>query len=361
MTATVPLVLAPSPLGTVPGAVTRALPRSDGRRGDPYRLAARLPSLVTEVEASGRRVDRVLLVAPRRRGLAGTTPGPLLDVGDRWLPVGVLPADRPEQLQTWWAAARGRGAGGVDDQAPRPVVAAMGIDRFLAPAHRWLDELATAGLDPVDRRASCTRREELAEVLATGPDLVLYLGHGHHLGWSGYQGLRWHHLPPQQQPAGTVIALACATLAQPGGQRGFGSRLVTAGRAVAYLGAARPVGTTDLVALGDALVRCLVAGVTGQVPPVRTLGDLVASLPTVLTGDGPAAVSPGEVVRVARALRGLRIVGDPAAPLGERRTLVDAPAATRPTAPARGGGLRPDARRQPLPVRPVGGRRRPST
>jgi hypothetical protein len=329
VTATVPLVLAPSPLGTLPGAATRALPTADGRRGDPYRLVERLTGLVAEVAAGGHRVDRVLVVVPRRRGLAGTTPGPVLEVGDRWLPVGVLPADRPELLQGWWAAARGRGSTGVHDPARRPVVAAMGVDRFLAPTGRWLAELAAAGLDPVDRRASCTRREELAEALAGGPDLVLYLGHGHHLGWCGYQGLRWHHLPPQQQQAGTVIALACATLAQPGGRRGFGSRLVAAGRAVAYLGAARPLGITDLVALGDALVRCLTAGVVGKVPPVRSLGDLLVRLRTALAGDGPAALVPDEAAGAARALRGLRIAGDPAAPIGAPHALVVARAASR--------------------------------
>lgn len=328
MTGTVPLILAPPLLGAVPGAVTRALPEADGRRGDPFRLAQRLPGLVAEVAAGGRRVDRVLLVVPRRRGAAGTTPGPVLRLGDRWMPVGALPADRPEQLAAWCTAAYGRRSAAVRELAHGPVVAAMGIDRFLAPTQRWLDELSAAGLDPVDRRASCTRREELAAGLAAGPDLVLYLGHGHHLGWCGYQGLRWHHLPPQQQATGTVIALACATLAQPGGQLGFGSRLVAEGRAVACLGAARPLPIADLVALGDGLVRCLIAGRHGRAAPVHTLGALLVLLSRAAAGDGPVAVELPDVAGVARAVRGLRIVGDPAAPLGGPADLLGDPAAT---------------------------------
>lgn len=341
--------------GQATGVVLRPLPRADGRRGDPYQLRDRLPGVLAEVAGDGHVVDRVVLVVPRRRGAAGAVPGPVLDIGDRLVPVGVLPADRPADLSAWCAARarRASAADGADadgacagtslgdgpsragEAGGGPVVAAMGTDRFLEPAGRWLAALAAAGLVPADRRASCTRREEFAEVLASGPDLVLYLGHGHHLGWSGYQGLRWQHLPPQRRPIGVVVPLACATLAQPRGQRGFGVRLVVEGRALACLGAVRPLPIADLVALGDALVAGMAAAgdvvaaggvaaaggrtgcteVRGVVPTAPTIASALVAVAAAVGGDGPSAGvgagAPSNPAGLARALRSLRVVGDP--------------------------------------------------
>lgn len=89
------------------------------------------------------------------------------------------------------------------------------------------------GEDLVDAwTADLYDRDELVHKLATNPvELAIYLGHGRAYGWSGYRGLRWHHLEAHapKHPIGGLISISCNNLA-------FGRKLLEEGRVGAFLG-----------------------------------------------------------------------------------------------------------------------------
>ncbi|WP_116105962.1 hypothetical protein [Lewinella sp. IMCC34191] len=115
-------------------------------------------------------------------------------------------------------------------------------------------------------------RDELVRRLAGGPvPLAFYLGHGRPRGWSGYRGLRYHHLeavPTGERPAvGALISLSCSTLE-------FGRQLVDGGRAGAFLGAAAPLRIPTLLRLLAEFGA--VYGAEG--PPPATIRDLISRM-----------------------------------------------------------------------------------
>jgi hypothetical protein len=233
-------------------------------------------------------VSADLLVVPRRRGPRRAAPGVV--VGDR--AVGVVFADRPAQLAPF---ERARGRAGRDGIA----VAAMGKDVYLDLASGWIAALRAAGCAVTDVRASIASRETLLDVLCAGPAVALYAGHGRTRGWAGYQTVRWEHVAEraQERPAGVVVALACDTLTRTRSAVPFGVRLVQEGRAAAYLGAAAPLRIPDGAALGTRLVEALAS---------RAHADLASLLTAVARGAAREGDRPA-----ARALRALRLVGDP--------------------------------------------------
>jgi hypothetical protein len=197
------------------------------------------------------------------------------------------------------------------------VVCAMGKDVYLDAAAYWLDVLRRdrPDLDVRDVRASVADRDELIAELAAGPELAVYIGHGRPRGWSGYQGVRWHHVAAEQEvrPAGVVVALACDTLTPGRDGVAFGERWVASGRAAAYVGATSPLRIDDGLALQERLARRVAAGCD------RDVGALLT------------AVADGADEPAARALACLRVEGDGRAPLPLSRR---EPGSVRAPAPA---------------------------
>jgi len=257
------------------------LARTPGGRVDPFGLRERVP------EAEG---DVVVLVAGRRWGARRVVPAPVLD----GRPIALVQADTPGQLPRCQAQPSAR--------VPW-VVAAMAKDDFLAPTAHWARTLKAGGRPAVDLRADRARRDDLLRALAAGPGIVLYAGHGRTRGWSGYQGIRWHHMEadrPGAVGAGLVIAFACDTLKRSRSRFPFGSRLVESGLAGGYLGAAGSVRTRDAEALAEVVIALLARGTH------ETGAHLMAQLDAELR-DGPAASR--------RAWAQFRFVGDPCVPL----------------------------------------------
>lgn len=289
-------------------AEVAALPPADGPRGDPYRLRGRLGPLTADAGAKA-----ALVVAPRRRGPMRAVPGAVVD----GVMVGLVQADRGTDLDPWLtglASTRRRGEvhGGDTEaqlaglaakrtvgQAPADLlVTAMGKDVYLDIAGGWLRTLESAGVPAADLRADRADRRRLCAALAAGPAVVLYAGHGRARGWAGYQGLRVHHLDaPADAPAGAVIAMACGTLSRTRAAVPFGSRLVAAGRVLAYVGAVGAITVEGGRRLGELLVAALASG---RHP---TLAD--ATTAAARSADGTAAAVLGR----------LRLVGDPLQPL----------------------------------------------
>jgi hypothetical protein len=167
-----------------------------------------------------------------------------------------------------------------------------------------LSRLADADTDPpLDWRADRVSRSGLAERLATGPTLALYVGHGRAHGWSGYQTFRWGDAAaePQRRPTGTVVALACDTLTRHRMVVPFGVRLVATGRACTYLGVAGSLPTTAAETLARVVGDCLVTDAP------TTVGALVQAVDDRLAGTDETAAR--------RAFSAFRLVGSPLAPV----------------------------------------------
>lgn len=276
------------------------LPSAAGPARDPFGMRSLLPALVTAADA-----DVALVVVPRRRGLARSVPSfvvprgaPARDADAKRVAVGVVQADRLEDLTDWLGAIRTRRRSRAADGGA-VVVAAMGKDRYLDVAGAWAARLEAIGSAVHDVRADRARREALCAELGAGPDVAIYLGHGSDVGWGGYQTVRWRHIAavPKVAPAGVVIAAACATLRRTRGVVPFGTRLVSSGRVAAYLGAVRLLTNEAVERLGDAIVTELAS---------RRHHDVASLL---------AAVATDADAELAAVFDAFRLVGDPCTPL----------------------------------------------
>ena len=176
--------------------------------------------------------------------------------------------------------AESQGCGdGVDHDAvpvavgPRRVVMAMWKETYLRRARHLLAALRTAygPAGTADWSADRTDRSHLITRLATAHvPLAFYLGHGRERGWTGYRGLRWHHLEhrPFRRPLGALVSLSCSNLE-------FGRKWVGEGRAQAFLGSPEPVRVTGLVRLVSTIADCF----SGRPPaPPVTIGQLVEQI-----------------------------------------------------------------------------------
>jgi hypothetical protein len=258
----------------------------------------------------------VLVVGPRQRSPRTVLPGPVLAARDgRVVPAAWLPATSAPDLARFAAtavavherAARvspAAGAGHPASTAPRTLV-------VLGERHprfdRLVDRIVRIGGEADDdvrvRRATAYElsRDDLVDLLATGPSLGVYVGHGRPIGWVGYAGTRAHHFAdavarPGHRPAAAVVSLTCQTASRRRTGLSFAESLPLRGVTAATLGAVGPTMHT-----GNARWALRIARDVGT---ARTIGELVS----MVAPHDPHATT-------------YRLVGDPTAPL------LDAPAA----------------------------------
>lgn len=267
--------------------VHHELPTAVERSSDVYRIAERLE------DGEYDRPDSLLIVAPRNRSPRTAAPPAVVAT----TVVGLVQANRPADLDGWLTARRRRASTPARVEA---AVCGMGKRVFAEVGQRWIDRLDHDGWAVADYRAQRMTKAELCGALASGPEIVVYAGHGRARGWAGYQALRWPNLEavPVTRPTGLVIALACDTLTRSRGVVAFGSRWVASGRAAAYLGWCGSVRIEPGLRLADRMCE-LVAGRT-------------ASTPAALLRQLARAT---EDRAEARELRRLRLIGDPLADL----------------------------------------------
>jgi len=249
--------------------------------------------------------DAVLLVAPKRMGARRASPASVVN----GMPIGLLFADSHMDL-TRWVEALARQNHGASVWA----VLAMRTQDYLSRARQLCCELRKScayGLPPVRSWLSDEVTPwDLADRLAIGPRLVIYLGHATPSSLSGYLGLEWDSVAvkPMVAPCGTVVCLACNTLHGGGASSPIGRMWVHEGRAGAFWGAVGPTSTVGNALLTSLLSRILRGGkVGGRVPATstglpRTIGEVLTELAEVVVESGEPAVST-----FAR----YRLVGDP--------------------------------------------------
>jgi hypothetical protein len=273
-------------------------------------LAGGDPQALTEVADAA---VAVLVVGPRQRSPRTVLPAPVLTAPDgRVVPAAWLPATSAQDLARFARTAlavHARAAAGATATA-HPVgartLAVLGerhprFDRLAERIVRIGGESRVEGVRVQRATAYELRRDDLVDLLATGPALGLYVGHGRPVGWVGYAGTRAHHLAdavarPGHQPAAAVVSLTCQTASRRRTGLSFAESLPLRGVAAATLGA-----VTSTVHTGNARWALRIAHGIGT---ARTIGDLVA----MVAPHDPHATT-------------YRLVGDPTAPL------LDAPAA----------------------------------
>ncbi|WP_377640121.1 hypothetical protein [Oryzobacter terrae] len=250
----------------------------------------------------------LLLVGPRNRAPRTVLPGPVVtDASGRAVAAAWLPMTSARDVARFAAAAarvHDRGGAGttrtlvvLGERQPR-------FDR-LAERVTAIGAEAGAGAGGADLRTRrCTAydltRDDTVALLAAGPALGVYVGHGRPVGWVGYAGMRAHHLAaaaasPGHEPMAALLSLTCRTASRRRTGLSFAEALPLAGVATATLGA---VGPTRHTANARWAVR-----VARDAGSARTVGDLVV------------AISPHDPHAADH-----RLVGDPTAPL------LDAPA-----------------------------------
>lgn len=263
------------------------LPPPVERPVDAYRITERLE------DGEYDHPDALLVVAPRNRSPRTAAPPAIVAT----TAVGLVQANRPGDLDDWLAARRRQAATPPTVEA---AICGMGKRLFAEVSQRWIDRLDGDGWAVEDFRAQRTSRTELCAALASGPEIVVYAGHGRARGWAGYQALRWPSIEsvPTTRPTGLVIALACDTLTRSRGVVAFGSRWVASGRAVAYLGWCGSLRIEPGLRVADRMCDALVA--CTATTPAGLLRQLART-----TRDRTEV----------RELRRLRLIGDPLATL----------------------------------------------
>lgn len=276
--------------------------------------------------------EALLVVGDRRRSPRTVVPGPALEAGGRWIPVGWLPDAGAEAVAAFAEGAarvrRGAGEGGSasgtrtpeaerapDSSSPVGTLLAAGTasppsqrtgtstvallaqwePRYLRLVERVRAGLEEGGGGPLlfTWSSDVVLREDLTRGLASGVGVALYLGHGRPIGWVGYRGFRAHHLPERpEHPLGLLFSLCCVTASRRRTSLSFSEAAVLRGSAAASIGA-----VTDTLHTQNGRLAVRVAAALRD--GVRTVGALVARL---------LDPSPD-------ALAHYRIVGDPLAPL----------------------------------------------
>lgn len=251
------------------------------------------PDALSRLEAHCRAADgevkAVLLVVPRRCAPQKVLSGPTI----AGVPVGLMPANKPEDLTAWISNGRRKAGSGAG-------IMAMWRRSFLVLGsrfHRWMEAGGYSGIEKwfateMTCRAVCRR-------LAEGARLVLYLGHGRPEGLSAYMGLRWRDIAAERkfQSCGAMISFACDTLKRDS-EAPFGCRMVSSGRALSYFG------STDAVKLRANAQLAAIAGREFAAGRVHNLAELVRQVDAVTR-------TSSRLRSAHQALQTFRIIGNP--------------------------------------------------
>ncbi|NKQ38070.1 MAG: hypothetical protein HF967_01075 [Methanosarcinales archaeon] len=119
-------------------------------------------------------------------------------------------------------------------------------------------------------------RDELVQRLIDRKiSLVIYLGHGRSRGWSGYRGLRWHHLLSKKAKSssiGIIISMTCDNLKFEHNKIPFGLKWVLENRACSFFGAVESVKIFPMKKICNLLGNIFSEG------KVDTIGGLIVLL-----------------------------------------------------------------------------------
>jgi hypothetical protein len=199
--------------------------------------------------------DHLLIVAGKRRA-AGNIANSFMPNG---VPTGSLFANNTGDIRSWAGSFKKRG----QEQGRTFAILSMWKDFYL----KWANLYASAlqhGYSLNGNRikkwyADEISQDQIGANLAKGPSLAIYVGHGRSRGWSGYRGLRWHHIEqhPMVNPVGVLMSITCKNLLVEYNQVPFGVRWVMSGRAGTFMGAVHDVRINPLIKISNKFISLL--------------------------------------------------------------------------------------------------------
>ena len=250
------------------------------------------PDAIRRLERQCRTTDdlgALLVVVPRRCAPHKVLAAPMI----AGVPVGLMPANEPDDLMRWLGSRNRRATSGAG-------IMAMWRRSFLTLGsrfHRWLETGGYPGVE--DWFATEMNCREVCRRMSLGARLVLYLGHGRSEGLSAYMGLRWSDIATHREfrACAAMICFACDTLKRDG-EAPFGCRMVSSGRVLSYFG------STGAVKLRANAQLAAIAGQELAAGKVRNLADLARRMDAVTQ-------TTTRLRSASEALQTFRIIGNP--------------------------------------------------
>ncbi len=234
--------------------------------------------------------DAVMMLYPVRKSPAAMVQAPFLQVGSRKVVVGLVPVSDIKSLQNFTDTAVEVHRRKTVDQ---PVtLLAQRMPRYLQVTDRIYHELKQE-VHPVFRWSSdLVFAGDMLYGINQGPSVCLYLGHGRPSGWSGYFGIRSHHITAfRNKPSAAIISLCCWTAARKRVKHSFCESLIMNGITPFAVGAVKPTLFTENTRWAINFIQAIRSG----------------------------AMTAGELVRLScptqRSVAHYRFFGDPTVPL----------------------------------------------
>ncbi len=257
---------------------------SDTLKNDPFAVATILKSITESYDA-------VLLISPKRRAPAKVLPSSIIED----TPCGLMFADSIEDLIPWLET--------LSHQYTTPVWGSLNAlnEYYVKGGAEFVKCFKAAGRATIDNMSEDkVVRSEVIDYIATGPQLLTYVGHGTTDGFCGYFGIDWDDIREVEtySPCGTIMSFSCSTVSNNSDGPSFGQLWVSGGRAAAFVGSIRPV-KVDLNYMISSQTRSCIASST-----TLTIGELLLHTYGKLLGDA-------KLKRGIPTFNSYRIIGNP--------------------------------------------------
>lgn len=250
-----------------------------------------------------KRTQGILLILPVSLSAHQATPSPVINR----LPIGLLYYQNKEEIPDLINSVKH-----FDDTHDKEfAVLAMWKNFYLSLGNMIYLNLKNGfskkGLTVNKWFSDETSRDQLVSLLSERQiGLLIYLGHGRSRGWSGYRGLRWHHLKPKvidALPIGVIISMTCDNLKFEKDQIPFGVKWVIEKRAHSFFGAVESLKILPLKKICDLLAKIFSTG------KINTIGHLIVLL--------NKEISESSDTEVRESWSKFRLIGNPLIQIGE--------------------------------------------
>lgn len=215
------------------------------------------------------------------------------------IPIGLVQTESPAHIAPWINAL----SSSRRKRRSIWMVMAMWKEPYLSSGSlmekMMLSRAEKEGIEVLQCFADMVSREDMCSLLASGPRLAVYFGHGRPEGWCGYRGVRWGHVEAEelQESCGVLVSFSCDTLRQIAKNPSFGSRWIASGRACSYVGCINQVNRE---------ANAMLARVVGQILSegyCQTIGQLLRTT--------YAYIEENELEKAKEALLSYRLLGNP--------------------------------------------------
>ena len=204
------------------------------------------------------KADMIMMLVPPERSASTLMDGPVIRIGDRKIPVSLVPVFSEEAIMSFVKASTI-----VHDRTKNiqsVTLLSQRLPRYLKVTEKIYRELKNCdtNLSPVKWTADIVHSGDMLHGINQGAGVCLYMGHGRVSGWVGYYGVRASHITKfRSKPSAAVLSLCCWTAGRKNVRSSFCELLMMNGIASSVFGAVKPTLFTDntrwAVSISDAL------------------------------------------------------------------------------------------------------------